>query len=132
MAGLRAWREELSDETFFEGAVFYPGTMHGVKGVWGTHREVCFANGVIALISVRTDKDGHVRETMEAVKVPGKRGHRLYVNGQSHWKKWGRIYKGVGPAWADRKTWNDLHCPWALWNMCRSEYGTLNEKVLAR
>lgn len=117
-----AWREGLKGETFFEGSLFTPGGAepHPIAGIQ-QYREVCFASGAIALIHTRTDKNGTVWEAMEAVKIPGKRGYRLFVNGQSHYKKWGSIWKGIGLVWANRRTWNKDHCPGMLWDMCREK-----------
>ena len=107
---VKTWQEELKNETYKVGRKLHPG---GNPLGWGEHYEVKFTNGCIALIDSK-------RDTMQAVQVPGKRGHRLYVNGQTHWKKWGKFRKGSGIAWTGRKTWTDTHCPWRLWQFCKT------------
>ena len=116
------WRGAMEGETFFEGSLFTPdgAEPHPIAGIQ-QYREVCFASGAIALVHSRADKNGAVWETMDAVKIPGKRGYRLFVNGKSHYKKWGRTCKGIGLVWAGRKTWNKDHAEAALWDMCREK-----------
>ena len=106
----KSWKEELQNENYTVGPMFNPGP--NPLG-WGEHYEVRFPNGTIALVDKRY-------EHIQAVKVPGKRGHRLHVNGLSHWKKWGSIKKGAGLAWTGRKTWTSLQCRWALWQLCKT------------
>jgi len=110
----QTWQEHLKGISYHVGTDFHPGDMFadGSPHWRSKHCEIRFPNGSIALVN-------KYRNCIEAVKVPGKRGYRLHVNGQTHWKKWGRINKGVGPVWADRKGWNTLECPWALWQYCK-------------
>ena len=110
----KTWKEELQNENYTVGNTFKPGedVLRKYLG-WGEHYEVHFDNGAIALVDKRY-------EHIQAVKVPGKRGHRLHVNGLSHWKKWGTIRKGAGLAWTGRKTWTSLECRWALWQLCKT------------
>ena len=86
----KTWQEELKGESYRVGRNLHPG---GETLGWGEHYEVKFTNGVIALIDKKND-------TMQAVQTPGKRGFRLYVNGQTHWKKWARFLRvraSLGP-----------------------------------
>lgn len=110
----QTWQEHLQDETYTVGNTLRPGEDRSGKYLgWGEHYEVHFANGSIALVDKRHD-------SVQAVRVPGKRGYRLHVNGQSHWRKWGRFNKGAGIAWTGRKGWNTLDCPWRLWQYCKA------------
>ncbi len=85
------------------------------NGERGKYSELRFANGTIALVAHQSNRP----EYMAAVKVPNpKRGHALHVNGQTHYKKWGKFGKGVGLAWANRKGWKDSTCPALLWSYC--------------
>ena len=104
------WQEELKNETYTVGA---PETLGETQWGWDEHYEVHFANGAIALI------DCH-RDQIQAVKVPGKRGYRLHVNGQTHYKKWSKFSRGAGIAWTGRKGWNTIDCPWRVWQYCKS------------
>jgi hypothetical protein len=88
------------------------------NGERGKYSELRFANGVIALVEHQSNRP----EYIAAVKVPNpKRGHALHVNGQTHYKKWGKFPKGVGPVWAGRKHWKDSTCPAMLWAYCAGE-----------
>ena len=105
----QTWQDHLENETF---TVDTPQTLGKTAWGWGQHYTVRFANGAIALV------DSH-RDQIQAVRVPGKRGYRLHVNGQTHYKKWsGR--RGAGLAWTGRKGWNTIDCPWRLWQYCKA------------
>ena len=103
------WQEELKNEIYTVGA---PQTLGKTEWGWGKHYEVRFANGVIALVDC-------YRNQVQAVKVPGKRGYRLHVNGQSHYRKWSGA-RGAGIAWTGRKGWNTIGCPWRVWQYCKA------------
>jgi hypothetical protein len=88
------------------------------NGERGKYSELRFANGTIALVEHQSNRP----EYMAAVKVLNpKRGHALHVNGQTHYKKWGKFPKGVGPVWAGRKHWKDSTAPAVLWTYCTGE-----------
>ncbi len=103
------WRKELQGENFKIGQTLFPGAKPFDRG---EHYEVKFSNGALALIDKFTD-------TMQAVQIPGKRGYRLYVNGQTHYKKWGKFRRGSGIDWTGRKTWTDTAHPFILWQHCK-------------
>lgn len=72
--------------------------------VFETHVATC-------LVRVRRFNDGRSVVSLEAVKVPRPtRGFKLFVSGLSHWKKWGRISKGIGYCWTGRKSDNGREC----------------------